>query len=81
MKADTKDRADTILENENHDKYSPGLGMTVEQALSIWEKAGKPIVHLGPGENCLDLEKLLSHRDIDERHQAAVREWLERRRL
>ena len=55
------------------------LGMTVGQALSIWEEAGKPIIHLGPGENCFGLEKLLSHRDINERHLAAVREWLEER--
>jgi hypothetical protein len=53
--------------------------MTVEQALSIWEEAGKPIIHLGPGENCLGLDKLLNHRDINERHLVAVREWLEER--
>jgi signal recognition particle GTPase len=53
--------------------------MTVGQALSIWEEAGKPIIHLGPGENCFGLEKLLSHRDINERHLEAVKHWLEER--
>jgi len=55
------------------------VGMTVGQALSIWEEAGKPIIHLGPGENCFGLEKLLSHRDINERHLEAVKHWLEER--
>jgi hypothetical protein len=55
------------------------LGMTVEQAVAIWEEAGRPIIHLGPGENCFGLDKLLSHRDINERHLDAVRKWLEER--
>ena len=55
------------------------LGMTVSQALSIWEAAGKPIIHLGPGENCFDLTKLLSNCDINERHIAAIKQWLEER--
>ena len=28
------------------------LGMTVEEALGIWATEGKPIIYLGPGENC-----------------------------
>jgi hypothetical protein len=52
------------------------LGMSIEQALSVWTKEGKPVIHLGPGENCFDLEKLLSHRHVHERHLAAVKEWL-----
>jgi len=55
------------------------LGMGREEALALWTSEGKPVIHLGPGENCLDLEKLLSHRDINERHLAAIREWLEKR--
>jgi len=79
VKADTKDGADTILDKENHTVVLPELGMTVEKALALWTEEGKPVIHLGPGENCLDLEKLLSHRDINGRHLAAVREWLEKR--
>jgi hypothetical protein len=75
--ADTKDRADTFLEKENLKRYLSALGMTVEEALSVWTAEGKPIIHLGPGENCFGLDKLLSHRDINERHLAAVKEWLE----
>lgn len=56
------------------------LGMTLDDALALWAAEGKPIIHLGPGENCFDLEKLLSHRNVPERHLDAVREWLEKRR-
>jgi hypothetical protein len=55
------------------------LHMTREQIVDIWEEAGKPVIYLGPGENCFGLDKLLSHRDINERHLEAVREWLEKR--
>ena len=53
--------------------------MTIGEALSIWTAEGRPVIYLGPGENCFDLEKLLSHQDINERHLAAVREWLDKR--
>ena len=55
------------------------LGMTIKEVLSIWEEAGKPVIHLGSGENCFDLEKLFGHRDINERHLVAVKQWLEER--
>ncbi|MFC1869784.1 DUF3854 domain-containing protein [Chloroflexota bacterium] len=61
------------------DHLEDSLHMTREQIVDIWEEAGKPVINLGPGENCLDLDKLLSHRDINERHLTAVREWLEKR--
>jgi len=77
--ADTKDGADTILDKENHTVVFSGLGVTVEEALALWTEAGKPVIHLGPGENCFDLEKLLINRDINERHLVAVRDWLEKR--
>jgi len=55
------------------------LGMTKEQAIAIWDKQGRPVIHLGPGENCFDLEKLLSNPDVLDRHLEAVRTWLEKR--
>ncbi|MFC1965753.1 hypothetical protein ACFLWI_02245, partial [Chloroflexota bacterium] len=55
------------------------IGMTVERVLDIWTAEGKPVINLGPGENCLDLDKLLNHRDINERHLTAIRQWLEER--
>jgi len=54
------------------------LGMSFEEALEIWTREGKPVIHLRPSENCFDLEKLLSHRDIKEEHLSAIRKWLDK---
>lgn len=51
--------------------------MSIKEVLAVWTAEGKPVIHLGPGENCFDLEKLLSHRNINERHLAAIKSWLE----
>lgn len=53
------------------------LGTTIEQALAIWDKQGRPVIHLGLGENCLDLAKLLGQRAIKQQHLSAIKEWLE----
>ena len=53
------------------------LGMPRGQVLAIWDEQGKPIIHLGPGENCYDLAKLLPQRDIKPQHLSAIKEWLE----
>ena len=53
--------------------------MSIGDVIAAWTAEGKPVITLGPGETCFDLEKMLSHRDINERHLAAVREWLEGR--
>jgi len=52
------------------------LGMTKEQVIAIWDREGRPLIHLGPGENCEDLAKLLSHHEIKPEHLSAIREWL-----
>lgn len=52
------------------------LGMPVDQAIDIWTKAGKPVIHLYPGENCYGLDTLLSHSDILPRHLEAIKDWL-----
>jgi 5S rRNA maturation endonuclease (ribonuclease M5) len=54
------------------------LGMPIAQAIELWRSEGAPLIHLGPGENCLDLEKLLSNRNIKPEHSDAVRVWLEK---
>jgi hypothetical protein len=54
--------------------------MSVADAIALWTAAGKPVINLGPGENCFGLEKLLSHKDINERHIAVIRSWLEERK-
>lgn len=54
------------------------LGMAKEQAIAIWDKQGRPVIHLGPSENCDDLAKLLAHKNIKLEHLSAIREWLEK---
>jgi hypothetical protein len=58
------------------EKYIELLGMTLEQAVAIWNSKGKPVISLGPEGNCTDLELLLGHRDINPRHLATIRSWL-----
>jgi len=92
VRADEADIADNLCEDMRTalDPIEPIAGqetnpledflhMTREQIVDIWEEEGKPVIHLGHGENCFDLEKMLSHCDINERHLSAVREWLEKR--
>jgi hypothetical protein len=56
---------------------SRALGMSKEEALSIWYSEGRPVIHLGPGENCEDLEKLLRwNNGTSGKHFAAVKAWL-----
>jgi len=54
------------------------LGISVGQTLAIWDKQGRPVIYLGPSENCHDLAKLLEQRDIRLEHLSAIKEWLEK---
>ena len=55
------------------------LGMPVQEALEIWRSEGAPVIPLRPGENCPDLEKLLSNPKVLNRHLEAVNAWLDKR--
>ena len=57
--------------------YSADLGMPVEKAIELWRAEGAPVIHLGPGENCFDLKKLLANFDVKREHLEAVRRWLD----
>jgi hypothetical protein len=63
--------------NPDVDCLEAVFGMPVKKAIEIWHKEGAPLIHLGPGENCEDLAKLLSNPDINERHLQAVQAWLD----
>lgn len=63
---------DTLNTHENV------LGMPVEKAIKVWRSGGAPVIHLGPGDNCFDLERFLSHPDTNPEHLAVVRAWLEK---
>ena len=89
-RADTADRADSIYKDKgnaednecmtpNQREISHLIGMGVEQALNIWRGEGKPVIHLGPGENCFDLSRLLSRHPINPRHITAIKDWLARK--
>ena len=54
------------------------LGMPVEKVIELWRSEGAPVIHLGQGENCLDLAKLLSNPDVSERHLKAIKSWLDK---
>ena len=89
-RADSADGADSIYtdkgkpeDNEvvaaNQREIAHLIGMGIEQALDVWSSEGKPVIHLGPGETCFDLSRLLSRHSINPRHITAVRDWLARR--
>lgn len=63
---------------ENNGEGNPILGMSFHEALEIWTREGKPVIHLRAGENCFDLEKLLSYRDVMEEHIMGIRRWLDK---
>lgn len=56
------------------------LGMPVEKAIESWHREGSPVIHLGPGENCEDLEVLLANKSVSPEHLLAVADWLKQRR-
>ncbi|MDD4986018.1 MAG: hypothetical protein PHQ43_09555, partial [Dehalococcoidales bacterium] len=64
------------VEDRENNRITKVMGMTVEQAVNIWINAGKPVIHLYPGENCYGLDALLSHTDILPRHLEAIKDWL-----
>ena len=74
---DSYDKLHTLWA-EDESAILQSLGMTKEQAIAIWDKQGRPVIHLGPGENCYDLTKLLAQRDIKLEHLSAIKEWLEK---
>ncbi|MBN1188587.1 MAG: DUF3854 domain-containing protein [Dehalococcoidales bacterium] len=56
------------------------IGMSINEALEIWTKEGKSVIHLGPGENCFNLEKVLNFGRPNERHLEVIRDWLGEKR-
>jgi len=81
VKNETSDRVtpstddDTPLHTLGTD-HAAVLGMAVEEAIALWHSAGAPIIHLGPAEDCFDLQKLLSNSDIKHEHLDAIRRTL-----
>ena len=74
----TQNNGGDNIPRSNNGHLEAILGMPISKVLEIWRSEGAPLIHLGPGENCLDLEKLLSWPDVHERHLLAVKQWLGR---
>ena len=64
-------------ESQAVDRYEATLGIPVEKAIDLWRSEGAPMVNLGLGEICLDLEKLLSYPNIKPEQLEAVKKWLQ----
>ena len=63
-------------ENIEVDWRAISLGMPLQDVVKLWQSAGAPLIHLGPGENCEDLKTLLSDPDISTKRIEAIRMWL-----
>ena len=81
---------ESSLENEGFDTLTPVTAiidilsplnteqLDVGKAIQIWHSKGSPMIPLGPGDNCSDLEKLLSHPNTKPAYLKAVGVWLEK---
>jgi hypothetical protein len=65
-----------VSENTEIDWREISLGMPTQDVVKLWQSAGAPLIHLGPGENCEDLKALLSDPDISTKNIEAIRLWL-----
>lgn len=70
---ETKDRKRV---RKTQDSPEGVLGMAITEVLSVWRGLGSPGIPLGPGETCLDLEKLLSNNIVNPRHLQKLQGWL-----
>jgi hypothetical protein len=46
-----------------------------DEIIALWVKLGKPVIHIGDGENCFDLEILLNSEGMLPRHIDVVQKW------
>jgi len=72
---DARDDEEPTYSN-TFDQREAILGMPVKKAIEIWRSEGAPVIYLAPGENCLDLAKLLSAPGVSRRNLEAIRQWL-----
>ena len=59
--------------------YCPGVNKQGVLYTPCLPRVFTPVIHLGAGENCDDLAKLLSNSGVSNHHLKAVRAWLEKR--
>jgi hypothetical protein len=56
---------------------SPPVSLSPEEIIRLWKAEGKPVIHLGPGQNCENLELLLSRKDLPVEYKRAIKKWAE----
>ena len=66
------------MRSQPNEHYELILEMPVNEVLKIWAAEGKPVIYLGPGENCFGIDKMLSEPGAQERHLQAIRVWLDK---
>jgi hypothetical protein len=74
---ETKDSHSIFQEDGISCKNSKGL--FPDDLLQFWISQGRPIIHLGDGENCEDLERLISG-VVNERQNSAIKLWYEEKK-
>jgi hypothetical protein len=74
---ETKDSHSIFQEDGISCKNSKGL--FPDDLLQFWISRGRPIIHLGDGENCEDLERLISG-VVNERQNLAIKLWYEEKK-
>ena len=62
---------------EKNDSLEEMLDMSKGEAIDIWRRQGAPTIHLGDGENCFDLPKLLSGNPSPS-HLEVIAQWLKK---
>lgn len=81
---DTLNAKTPLTDGKTHpptiDRYEAILGMAVDKVIEIWRSEGAPVIHLGHGENCHDLKKLLTSHDVKTYQLEAMSEWLGQRK-
>ena len=65
------------MKNQPIDRHEVILGMPVSIAIELWKKRGAEKIPVSQGEDCVDLEKYLSRRDVSPKHLEAVKAWLQ----
>lgn len=82
MQGTVRDRAGSNQNQSANDvrdvSISRILGISAEEVLRIWKQLGAPIIYLGRGENCEDMEKLLMQTNPHDYQLQAIKGWLDK---
>jgi len=63
-------------ETDNENPIETIIDMPICEALEIWRSKGAPVIHVGPGENCFDMEDDLISGNLSNSQLEVVKRWL-----